>query len=206
MPDETVKAVGFQAVIRLQRDEDAEAVSKLKDGGDAHESADGGDDQPQVADGVTVDRPTVETIEMRRQPRERDGDDNQRNENPATGGIFAPADSQTAASGKGVSDCASQAQNDDANSRRMGKESRPIAPAPNDERKKGQGATDSKSEVLYGRAQRSEGSLELEIRKDESEAFGYPLSVIGAAREDGGTAVRRRRRGDLFRQRPSLEN
>ena len=37
----------------------------------------------------------------RRQPRERDGDNNQRNENPATTGIFAPADSETAASEKG---------------------------------------------------------------------------------------------------------
>ena len=44
MPDETVKAVRLQAVIGLQRDEEAEPVPKLKDGGDADESADCGDD------------------------------------------------------------------------------------------------------------------------------------------------------------------
>jgi len=87
---------------------------------------------------------------MWRQPGERDGDDNQRNENPATGGIFAPADSETAASGKGVSDCASQGQNDYACTRRIGKESCPIAPTPNREREKRQCAADSKSEVLKG--------------------------------------------------------
>ena len=87
---------------------------------------------------------------MWRQPGERDGDDNQRNENPATGGIFAPADSETAASGKGVSDCASQGQNDCACTRRIGKESCPIAPTPNREREKRQRAADSKSEVLKG--------------------------------------------------------
>jgi len=54
----------------------------------------------------------METIQMRRQPCEHDGDDNQRNENPATGRIFAPADSESAASGKGVGDCTSQGQND----------------------------------------------------------------------------------------------
>jgi len=150
VPDETVKAVGFEAVIRLQCDEDAEPVAELKDGGDAHESADGGDDQPQVADSIAVDRPTVETIEMRWQPRERDGDDNQRNENPAAGGIFPPADSDTAAAGKGVSDRAGQRENDEADARRIGKESCPIAPAPNGERKKRQRAADSKSEVLNG--------------------------------------------------------
>src|SRR6266568_3474856 len=112
MPDEAVKAVGLQAVIGLQRDEDAEAVAELKDSGDAHEAANGGDDQPQVADRVAVDRPTAETIEMRRQPRERDGDDDQWNENPAAGGIFPLADSETTASGKGVSDCAGQSEND----------------------------------------------------------------------------------------------
>ena len=76
MSDETVKAVGLEAVIRLQRDKDAEAVAELEHGGNAHESADGGDDQPQAADSVAVDRPTVKTIEMRRQPGENDGDDN----------------------------------------------------------------------------------------------------------------------------------
>src|SRR6266487_981129 len=153
MPNETVKAVGLQAVIGLQRDEDAEPVPELKDGGDADESADGGDDQPQVAHSVAVDRPTVETIQMRRQPGERDGDDNQRNENPAARGIFAPADSETAASGKGISDCASQGQNDYACTRRIGKESCPIAPTPNDECEKRQRAADSKSEVLNGAIQ-----------------------------------------------------
>jgi len=150
MPDETVKAVGLQAVIGLQRDEDAEPVPKLKDGGDAEKSADGGDDQPQVTASVAVDRPTVKAIQMRRQPGERDGDDNQRNENPAAGGIFAPADSETAASGKGVSGCASQRENDEADAGRIGKESCPIAPAPNREREKRQCAADSKSEVLKG--------------------------------------------------------
>jgi len=150
MPDETVKAVRLQAVTGLQRDEDAEPVPKLKDGGDADESADGGDDQPQVADSVAVDRPTLETIQMRRQPGERDGDNNQRNENPTAGGIFAPADSETAASGKGVSDCASHRENDEADAGRIGKKSCPIAPAPNREREKRQCAADSKSEVLKG--------------------------------------------------------
>jgi hypothetical protein len=129
-------------------------VAELKDGGDAQESADGGDDQPQVADSVAVDRPTVETIQMRWQPREYDGDDNQRNENPAAGGIFSPADSQAAASGKGVSDCARQGQNDYACTRRIGKESSPIAPTPNDKREKRQRAADSKSEILNGATQK----------------------------------------------------
>lgn len=154
MPDETVKAVGLQAVIGLYRDKDAEPVTELKDGGDADEAADRGDDQPQVADGVAVDRPAIETIEMRRQPRERDGDDNQRNENPAAGGIFAPADSETAASGKGVSDCAGQGQNDETCARRIGKESCPIAPAPNRERENRQCADDCKREVLNGLIQK----------------------------------------------------
>src|SRR6059058_1642822 len=125
MPDEPVKAIGLEAVIGLHRDQDAEAVAKLKDSSHAHESADCGDDQPQVADSVAVDRPTVETIEMRREPRERDGDNNQRNENPTTAGIFAPADSETAASGKGVGGCAGQGENDQADTRRIGKESSP---------------------------------------------------------------------------------
>ncbi len=76
MPDETVKAVGLEAVIGLHRNKDAEAVAKLKDSSHAHESADGGDDQPEVADSVVIDRPTVETIKMRWQPGERDSDDN----------------------------------------------------------------------------------------------------------------------------------
>src|SRR5438477_5544592 len=150
MPNETIKAVGLQAVTGLQRDEDAEPVPKLKDGGDADESADGGDDQPQIADSVAVDRPTVEAIQMRRQPGECEGDNNQRNENPTAGGIFAPADSETAASGKGVSDCASHRENDEADAGRIEKESCPIAPAPNREREKRQCAADPKSEVLKG--------------------------------------------------------
>ena len=111
MPDETVKPVGVEAVIGLHRDEHAKAVAELKDGGDAHESTNGGNDQPQVADSVAVDGPTVETIQMRRQPREHDGDENQRNENPAAGRIFAPADSETTASGKGIGDCTGRSQN-----------------------------------------------------------------------------------------------
>src|SRR6266550_4451981 len=87
-------------------------------------------------------------IQMRRQPGEHDRDDNHRNENPATGGIFPPARFETAAPGKGVSDCASQCQNDHASSCRIGKECCPIPPPPNDERKKRQGAADSKREVL----------------------------------------------------------
>ena len=87
---------------------------------------------------------------MRWQPCECDGDDDQRNENPAAGGIFAPADSEATAAGKGVSDCAGQRENDEADARRIGKESCPIAPTPNRERKKRQCAADSKSEVLNG--------------------------------------------------------
>src|SRR5207249_12034264 len=121
MPDEPVKAIGLEAVIGLHRDKDAEAVAKLKDSSHARESADGGDDQSQVADSVAVDRSTVETIEMRWEPCERDGEDNQRNENPAAGGIFAPADSETAASGKGLSDCAGHDQNYAADARRTSK-------------------------------------------------------------------------------------
>src|SRR5206468_10159795 len=102
MPNKTVKAVGLEAVIGLERDEDAEPVTELKDGGDTHESADSSDDQPRVTNSVAVDRPTVEMIQMRRQPREHDRDDNHRNEDPATGGIFPLAYSETAASGKGV--------------------------------------------------------------------------------------------------------
>ena len=164
MPNELVKAVGLEAVIGLQRDKDAEPVTELKDGGDAHESPDSGDDQPRVADSVAVDRPTVEMIQMRRQPREHDCDDNQRNENPATGGIFPPAHSETAAPGKGVSDCAGQRQNDCAGTCRIGKESCPIPPAPNREREKRQRAADSKREILndviqnYGAKRRVIGS------------------------------------------------
>jgi hypothetical protein len=55
-------------LFQLQRDEDAEPVTELKDGGEPDESVDSGDDQPQVADSVAVDRPTVEAIEVRRQP------------------------------------------------------------------------------------------------------------------------------------------
>src|SRR5437773_12581610 len=106
MPDEPVKAIGLEAVIGLHRDKDAEAVAKLKDSSHARESADGGDDQSQVADSVAVDRTTVETIEMRWEPRERDGEDNQRNENPADGGIFAAAGCEAAAPGKVVMACA----------------------------------------------------------------------------------------------------
>ena len=81
MPEETVKSVGLEAVIALHCDEHAEAVAEFKDGGDAHESTNGGNDHSQVADSVAVDGPTVETIQMRLQPREHDGDENQRNEN-----------------------------------------------------------------------------------------------------------------------------
>ena len=66
MPDETIKPVGLEAVIGLHRDENAEAMAEFKDGGDAHESTNGGNDQPQVAESVAVDGPTVETIQMRR--------------------------------------------------------------------------------------------------------------------------------------------
>ena len=132
----------------MKRDKDAEAMTELEHSNNAHESANHGDDQPEVTDRITVDGPTVETIEMWRQPREHDRDDNQRNENPAAGGIFPPADSETAASGKGVSDCAGQRENDEADARRIGKESCPIAPAPNGERENRQGAADSKNEIF----------------------------------------------------------
>ena len=156
MPNEPVKAIGLEAVIGLQRDKDAEAVAKLKDSSHAHESADGGDDQPQVADSVAVDRPTVDTIEMWWEPRERDGEGNQRNENPAAGGIFPPADSEAAASGKGVSDCAGQDQNNEADARRISKEGCPIAPTPNHEREKRQRPANSKSKILNGVIQKYE--------------------------------------------------
>ncbi len=93
---------------------------------------------------------------MRWEPCERDGEDNQRNENPAAGGIFAPADSETAASRKGVSDCAGQSQNDDTGARRVGKEGCPIAPTPNDEGKKRQRPANSKSKILNGVIQKYE--------------------------------------------------
>ena len=44
MPDETVKTVGLEEVIRLKRDEHAEAMTEFKYGGDAQEPADRGDD------------------------------------------------------------------------------------------------------------------------------------------------------------------
>ena len=156
MPNEPVKAIGLEAVIGLQRDKDAEAVAKLKDSSHAHESADGGDDQPQVADSVAVDRPTVDTIEMWWEPRERDGEGNQRDEDPAAGGIFPPADSEAAASGKGVSDCAGQDQNNEADARRISKEGCPIAPTPNHEREKRQRPANSKSKILNGVIQKYE--------------------------------------------------
>ena len=93
---------------------------------------------------------------MWRQPRERDGDDNQRNENPAAGRIFPMADSETAAPGKRVSDCPGEGQNDYACARRIGKERCAIAPTPNDERKKRQCAADCESKVLNGVIQKSQ--------------------------------------------------
>ena len=93
-------------------------------------------------------------IQVRRQPREHDGDDNQRNENPAAGRIFAAADSEAAASGEGVSDCTGQGQNDYACARRVGKERCPIAPTPNREREKRQRASDCKREVFKSGIQR----------------------------------------------------
>ena len=87
---------------------------------------------------------------MRWQPGKRDGHDNQRNENPAAGDIFALANSKTAAARKAESDCTGQGQNDYACTRRIGKESCPIAPTPNDQRKKRQRTADSKSEILNG--------------------------------------------------------
>src|SRR5206468_8106268 len=173
MPDEPVKAIGLEAVIGLHRDKDAEAVAKLKDSSHARESADGGDDQSQVADRVAVDRTTVETIEMRWEPCERDGEDNQRNENPAAGGIFSPANSETAASGKAVSDCAGQGQHDYACTRRIRKERCPIAPTPNNQRQKQQCSADCKSEVLNDVIQKKVRSkkedLEVESKTDESD-------------------------------------
>jgi hypothetical protein len=158
MPNKTVKAVGLEAVIGLERDEDAEPVTELKDSGEAHESADRGDDQPGVTDRFAVDRPTVEMIQVRRQPREHDRDGNHRSENPAIGWIFPLAYSETAASGKGVSDCAGQRQNDYARACRIGKERCPIAPPPNDEREKRQRAADCKCEVLDDVIQNQEGA------------------------------------------------
>ena len=76
MPNEPVKAVGLEAMIRLQGDEDAEPMAEFKDGGDAHESANSGYDKPRVADSVAVDRPAIEMIKMRWQACEYDRDDN----------------------------------------------------------------------------------------------------------------------------------
>src|SRR5438876_639053 len=91
---------------------------------------------------------------MRWQPREHDGDDNQRDEEPAAGRIFSPADSKTAASGKGVSDCTAQGQNDYACTRRIRKESSPIAPAQDRQREKRQRTADCKSKVFKSGIQR----------------------------------------------------
>ena len=96
---------------------------------------------------------------MRRQPGERDGDDNYRNKNPAAGGIFDPADSETAASRKAVSDGAGQGQNDCASARWIDKERCPITPPQNDQRKERQCAADSESEVLNGAIQNYEWRL-----------------------------------------------
>jgi hypothetical protein len=93
---------------------------------------------------------------MWRQPRERDGDDNQGNENPAAGWIFPLPDSETAAPRKGVSDCTGKGQNDYACTRRVGKKRCPIAPTPNDERKKRRCAADCESEILNGVIQKSQ--------------------------------------------------
>ena len=76
MPNEPVKAVGLEAMIRLQRNEDAEPMTEFKDGGDPQESANSGDDKPGVADSVAVDRPTIEMIKMRWQAGEHDRGDN----------------------------------------------------------------------------------------------------------------------------------
>ena len=84
---------------------------------------------------------------MWRQPGERDGDDNQRNENPSARDIFALADANTAAPRKAESGCAGQREDDEADARRMCEERGPIAPTPNEEREKRQRAAESKSEV-----------------------------------------------------------
>ena len=52
----------------LKRDEHAEAMARLEYGGDAHESADRSDEQSDVTDGIPVNGPEIETIEMWRQP------------------------------------------------------------------------------------------------------------------------------------------
>jgi hypothetical protein len=89
------------------------------------------------------------------QPSERDGDNNYWNENPAARGIFALADSNAATPREAVTDRTRQGQNHYTSARRIGKERSPIAPTPNDERKKRQCAADSKSEVLNGVIQKS---------------------------------------------------
>ena len=48
----------------------------------------------------------------------------------------------------GYAGCAGQGENDQADTRRIGKESCPIAPTPNDEGKERQGAADSKNEIF----------------------------------------------------------
>jgi hypothetical protein len=93
-------------------------------------------------------------------------------ENLCIGAAAGDADRfREAAPGKGVSDCAGQGQNDYACARRIGKESCPIAPAPNREREKRQRAANSKSEVL---------NRVIQIRSTRS--------VIGNSQVDGGSS------------------
>ena len=124
---------------------------------------------------------------MRRQPGERDGDDNYRDENPAAGGIFPLPDSETAASGKGVSDRAGKGQNDYAGARRIGKERCPIAPAPNDERKQRQCAADYESEILN----RVNGMFDVRCVRFDGMAKEMlkEVSEPGYWREDTGQAI-----------------
>jgi hypothetical protein len=150
VPNETVKAVGFEGVIGLDRDEDAEAMAEFEDRGDPQKTADDRDDQSEITNNVAVDSPAIETIESRRQPRENNDDDGEWDEDPSTGGIFAPANSETAASGKTESDAASQRENDEAGPRWMSKKSCPITPTPDDQRQERQRPADSKNEVLNG--------------------------------------------------------
>src|SRR5213596_107595 len=85
---------------------------------------------------------------MRWQPGKGNGDGNQRNENPTAGGIFALAHSKTAASRKAKGDCTGQREYYETNARRMGKESCPIAPTPDDECEKRQRTAEAKSKIL----------------------------------------------------------
>jgi hypothetical protein len=69
---------------------------------------------------------------------------------------------------------------------RLGKERCPIAPAPNDEREKRQCAANSKSEVLYGRVQKSEDRgqrTEVAIERGNADCGTGNQSLLDASKK-----------------------